>query len=231
VLRFTAQLGFSSYRTFQEALIREVHEEMGSPLRQIAAAEDSPEKPAGTSSPAQHYAEVLASSFDALPETELARATAVLSDPRMRLHLLGGRFSQVLADYLTFHLVLVRSSVRGVPTAELERTTMLLELGQRDVLVLFDYRRYDQDLLVFARDAAARGAHIVLFTDPWMSPIAAVADIVLPARVEAPSPFDSLVPAMAVVESVVAAVTERLGEAARSRLSAIESLSRHAADE
>ncbi|WP_051342197.1 MurR/RpiR family transcriptional regulator [Pseudonocardia spinosispora] len=226
VLRFLTQLGFGNYREFQDTLIREVHEEMGSPLRQITAADGGPGERGGTSAAAKHYSEVLTSSFDALPDAEFDRAVALLSDPRMHLHLLGGRFSQVLADYLAFHLVLIRSSVRGVPEAELERMTMLLELGQRDVLVLFDYRRYDQEMVLFAHEAAARGAHVVLFTDPWMSPIAQVAEIVLPSRVEAPSPFDSLVPAMAVVETVVAAVTEELGEAARTRLRAIESLSR-----
>jgi DNA-binding MurR/RpiR family transcriptional regulator len=58
-----------------------------------------------------------------------------------------------------------------------------------------------------------------------MSPAADVAEVVLPARVEAPSPFDSLVPAMAVVETLVAAVTEQTGVDARRRLAGYEQLS------
>ena len=65
---------------------------------------------------------------------------------------------------------------------------------------------------------------VVLFTDRWLSPAADVAGTVLPADVEAPSPFDSLVPAMAVLETVVAGVTDRLGEDGRRRLEAMEAL-------
>ena len=226
VLRFAAQLGFDNYRAFQDSLVREVNEQMGSPLRQITAAGEAAADKRGASAAARHYLEVVARSFEALPETELARATALLSNPRMRIHLSGGRFSRVLADYLASHLALIRTAVHPVPATELERTTTLLDFGQRDVLALFDYRRYDPELVAFAQAASARGAHVVLFTDPWLSPVAQVAEVVLPARVEAPSPFDSLVPAMAVVETLIADITEQLGDAARSRLSEIESLSR-----
>jgi DNA-binding MurR/RpiR family transcriptional regulator len=41
--------------------------------------------------------------------------------------------------------------------------------------------------------------------------------------VEAPSPFDSLVPALAIVEALVAAVTDRLGDEGRRRLELVES--------
>lgn len=222
VLRFVSRLGFDSYPAFQDDLIREVHEQMGSPLRQLA--EDSPGNDRSLGAAAQHYVDVLSNSFHSLPEAEFARATALLSDPRMRIHLLGGRFSRVLADYLATHLMLVRKAVRTMPPNELERNTALIDLGPRDVLVLFDYRRYDLGLVEFARQAGARGAHVVLFTDPWMSPAAQTAEIVLPARVEAPSPFDSLVPAIAIVETLVAAVTERIGDNAHSRLAAVETI-------
>ncbi|TCP55035.1 RpiR family transcriptional regulator [Tamaricihabitans halophyticus] len=224
VLRFAARIGFESYPAMQEALIREVHAQMGSPLRQLADADrgTSQDRPIGEAE--QHYQQVLANSFAALPHTEFTRATELLADPRLRIHLLGGRFSGVLADYLAAHLVLIRKAVRTVPAGELTRATTLLDLGARDVLVLFDYRRYDNATVEFARQAADQGARIVLFTDPWLSPAAHIAEIVLPSRVEAPSPFDSLVPAMAVLETLVAAVTSRLGQGAHDRLSAVEEL-------
>ena len=59
-------------------------------------------------------------------------------------------------------------------------------------------------------------------TDNWMSPVAQVAKVVLPARVDSASPFDSLVAAMAVTESLIAAVAEKLGNAGEERLRAME---------
>ena len=224
ILRFAFRLGFDSYPAFQKALMREVHEEMGSPLRRIAEA---PEPSTGSSSvagAAANFQSVLSSTFQALPEAELSRAASMLGDPRLQLHLVGGRFSGVLASYLAAHLTMVRKGVRMVPSSGPGRTSALLDMDRHDVLVAFDYRRYDAGIVEFATGASTQGAHVILFTDPWMSPAAEVAEVVIPSRVEAPSPFDSMVPALAVVETLVAAVTERLGSSARKRLEAIEEI-------
>ncbi len=45
-----------------------------------------------------------------------------------------------------------------------------LEVSRRDVLCLFDYRRYQQDTIAAGKVAAERGAVVVVFTDPWLSP-------------------------------------------------------------
>ena len=96
VLRFASRIGFPSYPLFQQALIREVHEQLGSPLRRIS----EPHPPAGAGGPlptaAEAYQQVLSGTFGALPEAEFTRAAALLSDPRKRVHLLGGRLSRVL---------------------------------------------------------------------------------------------------------------------------------------
>ncbi|MER6115757.1 hypothetical protein [Streptomyces sp. NPDC001743] len=44
------------------------------------------------------------------------------------------------------------------------------------------------------------------------------AEVVLPSQVTSPSPYDSLVPTVAVIESIAAAVIVSLGEAAHQRL-------------
>lgn len=56
-----------------------------------------------------------------------------------------------------------------------------------------------------------------LSTDPWLSPVADIADAVLTAQVSGPSPFESLTPALAVVETLVTSVVDALGEAGRRR--------------
>ncbi len=45
-----------------------------------------------------------------------------------------------------------------------------LEISRRDVLCLFDYRRYQQDTIAAGKVAAERGAVVIVFTDPWLSP-------------------------------------------------------------
>ena len=77
-------------------------------------------------------------------------------------------------------------------------------------------------MIQFGQAAARGGARVVLVTDPWLSPLAAVASAVLAAEVTAPSPFDSLVPALAVVEALIAAAVRELGDAPRARIAAYD---------
>lgn len=223
VVRFVSRLGFSGHAEFQKALMREVHESQGSPLQQYGKA-DSPPSHDFLGHMSEAFGAYLATTFTELPDPEFSAATDLLSDDRRRLHLVGGRFSHVLAEYLGLHLELIRRHVYHVPRDELSRLGVITSASKTDVVVAFDYRRYDQDTVRFVQHMASKGALVILLTDSWLSPASKFASVVLPARVEAPSPFDSLTAAMAVVESLIAAVADRYGEQGRRRIEAIEDL-------
>jgi DNA-binding MurR/RpiR family transcriptional regulator len=225
VVRFVSRLGFSGHSEFQKALMREVHESQGSPLQQYGKAATPPASDfLGHMSDA--FGTYLTTTFNELPDPEFSAATDLLADDRRRLHLVGGHFSHVLADYLGLHLELIRRHVNRVPGDELSRLSVVASASKSDVVVAFDYRRYDQDTVRFVQNMSSKGSSVILLTDSWLSPASKVATVVLPARVEAPSPFDSLTAAMAVVESLVAAVADRYGEQGRRRIEAIEELRR-----
>jgi DNA-binding MurR/RpiR family transcriptional regulator len=97
-------------------------------------------------------------------------------------------------------------------------------MRKRDLLVTFDFRRYQGDTVRSAVAAAERGGTVILFTDPWLSPASASARHTLVTSVETAAPFDSLVPALAVVEALVAAVLDRLGQQAQHRMRLLEDL-------
>lgn len=230
VVRFVSRLGFTGYPAFQKRLVREVHERLGSPLEQYGR-DDLLSSDGDLPRAARIFSASIAATIGELPQSEFERTVALLADGRHRVRLIGGRFSHLLAEYLGAHLMLLRPDVQVVDPDEFDRLTAVADTRKGDVLVVFDYRRYDPEVVRFARRVAQAGAEIVLFTDRWLSPAADLAATVLPANVEAPSPFDSLVPAMAVVETVVAGVTDRLGETGRQRVEAMEALrTRHPAD-
>lgn len=229
VVRFVTRLGFSGFPAFQKRLVRELQERLGSPLEQYDR-DDLNSDDGELARAARVFSGSIATTIADLPESEFDRAVAALSDPRRRVRLIGGRFSHLLADYLGAHLMMLRPGAQTIGSDEFARLTAITDTRRDDVLVVFDYRRYDQEIVRFARRSAERGAEVVLFTDRWLSPAADVAGVVLPAGVEAPSPFDSLVPAMAVLESVVAGVTDRLGEDGRRRLETMEALRARPAD-
>ncbi|MBN8999691.1 MAG: MurR/RpiR family transcriptional regulator, partial [Rhizobiales bacterium] len=149
---------------------------------------------------------------------------SMLADPRRGVHLLGGRFTDAIAEYMAAHLRVLRPNVRrlaGQPGARLDQ---LLDIERRDVVMLFDIRRYSADLLVFAEQAAARGAAVVLVTDQWMSPISRVARHVLPAHVAAPSVWDSGAGLLLIAEALLAEVAKADNGAGTKRLQALEAI-------
>ena len=98
----------------------------------------------------------------------------------------------------------------------------LVDMGRKDVLIVFDIRRYQSDLARLSVAAANLGVTIVLVTDSWLSPIASVATHVLPARVSVPSPWDSSAALMVIAETLIAGVTAADPERSKRRISMLE---------
>ena len=103
----------------------------------------------------------------------------------------------MIASYLHHYLRELRSGVRLVRDSNAAWADYLLDVRKGDVVVVFDFRRYQRDVLEFARGAAAQGAEVILVTDIWYSPIAAIADFVVACPVSIPSAFDSGVTGLA----------------------------------
>lgn len=223
VLRFLAKLGFPRFADFQAAVVADVERQMGSPLHNLA---DPPE------GGGDHlYTRALLMQAEAL---RLAAAQAVvgefdaiadlLADPRLSIKLLGGRYSQNLAQRLAVQLGQIRPGVTLVQQQLGFAYDLLVDIGPRDLVVMFDYRRYQDELLHFATAARAAGARVCLLTDTWRSPIAEHAEAILTSPDASASPFGSRVVATAQVEALVAAVSHRIRDQARDRLARIEAL-------
>jgi DNA-binding MurR/RpiR family transcriptional regulator len=220
VLRMIAKLGFTSYGGFQTALRSELAARLETPLMKggnIAGHDvlaGFAENAVGNIR--ETAANVARDEFDAV--------VRLLADGGRTIHVLGGRFTGALAEYLVAHLRVLRPRVRRITGDNLNWLDQMLDVGKRDAVVVFDIRRYSNDIAAFARNAAKRGATIALFTDQWLSPVSGVARHVLPAHVIAPSVWDSSAGLLLLVEAVLAAVARELGRGARDRLTSVEQL-------
>ncbi len=224
VLRFVTRLGFDGYPAFQRRLREEIQERIASPLTLYGSRSAPIDDADVLASGRRVFVDALEATFANLPPAEFHAAVDLLADKRLRISCTGGRLSQILAVYLGAHLQALRANTRVLGDGLMPRVDHLVDLGQRDVLVVFDYRRYQTDTIDFARRAQERGAVIVLFTDPWLSPVAGFARHVLPTSIIAPSPFDSLAPAMAAVETLIASLSARLADQGRLRVKRMDAL-------
>lgn len=223
ILRFIGRLGFESYAAFQDALRAEIKVRLQGPLSRYVMRPGPKEEAA----PYAAVGRALRQNID-MAEANLREVldpiAERLADPARNVLCVGGRFSWMVASYLHHYLRELRPSVRLVRDGSAAWADYLLDIRPGDIVVVFDFRRYQRDVLDFARAAAAQEAEIILVTDIWYSPIAAFAALVVPCPVRIPSAFDSGVTGLAVVEIITAAVVDALDESARARISTLESL-------
>ena len=226
ILRFIHRLGFEVYSDFQEALRGEIQVRLQGPLSRYGAGRQD----GGASDLPARISQALGRNIDTaereLRREDLVRIVDLLSDLDRNVFCLGGRFSWLIASYLHHYLRELRPGVRMIRDGAAAWADYLVDVRKGDVLVVFDFRRYQPDVIEFARGAAALDAEVILVTDIWHSPIAAFAAFVLPCPVSIPSAFDSGVSGLAIAEILTAGVVEVLGDRARNRISGLENLRR-----
>ena len=220
ILRFVTKLGFSGYAEFRRALREEVEAQAEYPLTRPHVT--GPQS--RLTDLAQSITDVVRHSFAMLVEADVARLTEMLADEKRQVFLHGGDFTEPAARHLDFHLRKMRTRVRLFSQALPRRADELAEITRRDVVILFDIRRYQADTIRTAEIAKARGAVVALLTDQWMSEAAEVADLVFRARVDVLSPWDSLVGLIALVEAIALSIDSRQWPVARARFETIEAL-------
>lgn len=223
ILRFIGRLGYANYAEFQDALRSEIHISLQGPLTRY------PSLPRGEQSGifdeiTAALCKSVAGAAQNVRRGDFAQIVSRLCDLDRGIFLLGGRFSWMLASYFHHYLRELRPGARIVRDSSAAWADYLLDVRKGDILIVFDFRRYQKDVLEFARGAHAQGAEVVLITDIWYSPIAAFAKFVLACPVSVPSAFDTGVPGLAMVEIITAGVVEKLGGRAKDRIAGLETL-------
>lgn len=221
ILRFVARLGFHNYAEFQANLQDELAAQLQSPLsRTERQAEPRGDEPA-----------MLAATLDNIRETfghvsprQMDEIVALLANPRARIYLMGGRFTDPIARYMAAHMTIIRPGVFHLSGQESNWRDRLIDMGRRDVLFVFDIRRYQDSLLQFSEAAHKRGIQIVLVTDQWLSPIARFARHVVAGRTAVPSAWDSSAALFVFAEALIGDLTRRLESESAKRIRELETL-------
>jgi DNA-binding MurR/RpiR family transcriptional regulator len=222
ILRFVARLGFQNYPDFQAHLQEELAAQLQSPLIRSAAPTSSRRE--GASPIADATVENIRETFRHVSDRQIVEMVDLLANLRMRITLLGGRFTDPIARYMAAHLTIIRPNVFHLAGQESNWRDRLIDMGKRDVLLIFDIRRYQESLVRFAGKADQRGVHTILFTDQWLSPIAGFARHVIAGRTAVPSAWDSSAALFVVAETLIAGVTRRLESESARRIRDMEDL-------
>ncbi len=224
VARMARKLGFAGFPDLQAALRAELEATISSPI----AKHDRWAAEAPDTHILNRFADVvsdnLRQTLRQLDPAVFNAVTRLLGDRKRGVYLVGGRITRSLADYFFTHLQVIRRGVTLIPPNSNAWPHYLLNMARGDVVVAFDIRRYERDVLKLAEMAEARGVEVVLFTDQWGSPAGRHAAHAFNCRIEAPSAWDSSVVTLFIVEALIAAVQTASWDETRDRMKTLEEL-------
>lgn len=223
ITRFVQKLGCGGYLEFQRRLISELKEDQQSPVE--LRHRTGPVSDHFLGGFLQRASDIVKMAGESVTEAQFERVCAMLSDQKRSIHMIGGRISDPVAQYLSRHLRQVRQDVFHIPSDPEVWPEYLLRMRPRDVLYVVDFRRYEQRLADLARNAAERrGAQVILVTDKWLSPISSHAREILAMPIESGTAWDSYCAAIAVTEAMITRVADQDWDATQNRIKVWDSL-------
>jgi DNA-binding MurR/RpiR family transcriptional regulator len=218
VLRFAQSLGYDGFTDLQVALRAELSARSSGPINRLP---DAP--PAGSLldrllQQARAQNECAAETLAQLPASALEAAVTLLADTKRAVYLHGGRFSHLLAVHLAMHLEQLRPGVKVLDDPNGRDLGAMLELSRTDVVVLFDYHRYQRSAAELASWVHRAGATVLLITDDLACPVAPEAEVVLAASSTVGTTYQSMAAGFLLTELLVPLVMDAVGESARNRM-------------
>jgi DNA-binding MurR/RpiR family transcriptional regulator len=224
VVRMAKKLGFGGFPDLQAALRAELEAILSDPIaKHDRWAADAPDTHI-LNRFADAAMENLRQTLRQLDPGDFDAVATLLSDRKRGVHVVGGRITRSLADYFFTHMQVIRRGMTLIAPNANTWPHYVLNMAKGDVLVAFDIRRYERDILKLAEMASARGVILVLFTDQWGSPAARHAAHAFNCRIEAPSAWDSSVVTLFIVEALTAAVQTATWKETKQRMNTLEDL-------
>lgn len=218
ISRFVQRLGFGSFTEFQQALIAELREGSRSPRDLHATAED-PSSDNFLATYSDRFGAVAGKLPGTVPQQQIDSVTALLADPGRDIYLRGGRISDSMARFLSMHLRQIRPGIHHLDDDPEMWPDALLQARRKDVLVLFDFRRYQPGIVRLAATARRMcRMQTILFTDRWQSPAARHCTYVMAIPIEIGTAWDTMASVTAMLETLIVAVSERDWQRTEARM-------------
>lgn len=219
VLRLVNKLGFNGYPEFQNKLRQELQARLETPIQKRPRHS---KKPIANQDFVTDFGDTVCTniktSLGKIPMSEINAVTQALENVQQAVYLIGGRYTLVMASHFYLHLHAIRPNVWHVDGQPSTWADHLLNIKKGDIVIVFDIRRYQADIVSFANKALKMKARIILFTDQWFSPIAGFAHHVFALQTKAPSNWDSSAAIMTLVDIILAKLTKDLWLDVKDRL-------------
>ena len=153
-MRTLKRIGFTSYIKFQKELKKELSESLSDPIAKHSQWATGAPKEHILNQAAESVLSNLKDTVNQISHETFNQVVDLIADQERSVHLAGGLITRSFSDYLGTHLEVIRKGVYKLPPSVGLWTHHLLDMQKNDVLVIFDVRRYEDDLLNIAKLAS-----------------------------------------------------------------------------
>ncbi len=223
VIRFLRKLGFSGFVDFKQQMNARMVAQLKSPGDTLSPGEKYT-KTSHLMASSNMAAEVMERSITNLQKTaadldpvKLREVAEVLHHAR-RKYIVGFRSSAACTLYMYRKLVILLPNVVQCSAAESMALEQLVDIGKGDCLFMFSFPRHSKINFAIIEMAHKAGAKIVLVTNSVTSPLANLADYVIPVHVEGVGYTNSYLVPLAVSEILLLMISKHLTRKEQERV-------------
>ncbi len=224
VVRMSKKLGFKGFPELQTALRGELEARISNPISKHERWTQNAPDTHILNRFADAVMDNLRSTLKQINPETFNAVVDLLSDPTHAIHVVGGRITNSMAGYFFNHMQVMRSGVTHVASNSNTWPHYVLNMKAGDILLAFDIRRYEHNLLRLAKMAKAKDVTLILITDQWGSPVAKFATHSFYTRIMAPSAWDSSVIILFLVEALITGVENANWDETKARMNTLEEL-------
>ncbi|MGK6311491.1 MurR/RpiR family transcriptional regulator [Neorhizobium sp. DT-125] len=219
--RLIRSLGYATYPDAKRQIRTDQH--WGSPRAGLVDPDQAPSGKVSLSSTVQMDLDNIRTTAESLSEKTLQEASDAIVAAR-RVWIMGLRSGYGLAHQAAHYLTLMKNDVQVLPAGGASYSHEIASIAKGDVLLVIAFRRRPRLLPTIIKEARAAGAVTVLITDLSAAASAKASDHVLRCRCQSPSPFNSFVAALTIINYLAWSVATAMGEESLARFRKIDRL-------
>lgn len=223
VIRFCRRLGFTGYKTFQEALRTDVKYQHANLPDKYQRTLDSTNHDELLSQTIQQSIHCLQQTFQTIPYESLASAARYIMKAQ-RVFTFGMRESFALAHYTYTRFQTVRDNVFLLNAGYNGDVECILSLTPGDVCIVYLFHRYTKQTLQILPMLKKQGVKIILVTSEPYENIETYATVLLPCLVNANGIKNSAVAPICLADYLCNAVAVLNGEDTLEYMKELEEL-------
>lgn len=222
VMRLSFKLGYTGYTEFQKDL-QELLRDRVAPTTRLEINKKNLEHNSILNQCADTQLANLKSMIDFLSEDTIDKCLSLIQSAS-NIYIIGMRSSFAVAYYLHYALNQILGNCVLLKADSSDNVDTLLNIKSTDLVIAITLPRYSRSTVELLKIAKGFNPQIIAITDGYNSPLAPLADVVLPCSFHSLSFHNSIVGPIFLIDFLITAIAVREPVKTKNRLEAAETI-------